>query len=270
MKNAILVGAAGAVVSVAMLALGYMAGHSQLAGKTSAEAVATLPQKDAERAEIELVIRDYLLANPDLLIDMQVALEERQREEQRVAQQQIISEAGDKIFNSKFDGIVGNPNGTVTIVEFFDYNCGFCKRALEDMQSLVETNPDLRFVLKEFPILGPESQKASVVSLAFHTIAPEKYGEFHNRLLGGEGRADEETAIEIALSLGADETALRQAMENPEIMQAFAETYQLAEQLAITGTPSYVVGNEVVFGAMGREVLAEKIEAARACADGEC
>ncbi|TWG93873.1 protein-disulfide isomerase [Mesorhizobium sp. J18] len=265
-KNAILVGAAGAVISLGMLALGYMAGNSQMPG----EAVATLPQQSADRSEIELIVRDYLLANPDLLIDMQTALEERQREEQRVSQQQIISEAGDRIFNSKFDGIIGNPDGTVTIVEFFDYNCGFCKRALEDMQNLVETNPDLRFVLKEFPILGPESQQASVVSLAFHTIAPEKYGEFHNRLLGGDGRADEETAIGIALSLGVDEAALREAMENPEIMHAFAETYQLAEQLAITGTPSYVIGNEVVFGALGREVLAQKIEAARACTDGEC
>ena len=151
------------------------------------------------------------------------------------------------------------PNGKVTIVEFYDYNCGYCKRAIEDMQALTAADPDLRFVLKEFPILGPDSQKASVVSMAFHTLMPEKYGEFHNQLLGGQGRASEASAIKIALSLGADEAKLREEMKNPAITEAFAKTYDLANKLAITGTPSYVVGNEVVFGALGQEVLAEKI-----------
>ena len=151
------------------------------------------------------------------------------------------------------------PNGKVTIVEFYDYNCGYCKRAIEDMQALTAADPDLRFVLKEFPILGPDSQKASVVSMAFHKMMPEKYGEFHNQLLGGQGRAGEASAIKIAVSLGADEAKLREAMKDPKITDIFAKTYDLANKLAITGTPSYVVGNEVVFGAQGREVLTEKI-----------
>ena len=111
---------------------------------------------------------------------MQEALDAKQKEEQRIAQLGVIKDAKDEIFNSAYDGVVGNPNGKVTIVEFFDYNCGFCKRAIEDMQALTAADPDLRFVLKEFPILGPDSQKASVVSMAFHKMMPEKYGEFHN------------------------------------------------------------------------------------------
>ena len=105
------------------------------------------------------------------------------------------------------------------------------------MQALTEADPDLRFVLKEFPILGPDSQKASVVSMAFRMLMPEKYGEFHNQLLGGQGRASEAAAIKIALSLGADEATLREEMKNPAITEAFAKTYDLANKLAITGTP---------------------------------
>src|SRR5690606_30945224 len=154
--------------------------------------------------------------------------------------------------------------GSTTIVEFFDYNCGFCKRAFEDMKMMVQSDPDLRFVLKEFPILEPDSQKAHIVSMAFRTLAPEKYGEFHERLLVNGARATEGAAILAAVSLGVDEDALRKEMNNPAIMQAFNETYELANRLAITGTPSYVIGDEVVFGALGHAVLSEKVDQARA------
>ena len=131
------------------------------------------------------------------------------------------------------------------------------------MQALTAADPELRFVLKEFPILGPDSQKASVVSMAFHKMMPEKYGEFHNQLLGGPGRAGEASAIKIAVSLGADEAKLREAMKDPEITEIFNETYELANKLSITGTPSYVVGNEVVFGAQGRDVLTRSLPSPR-------
>jgi protein-disulfide isomerase len=99
--------------------------------------------------------------------------------------------------------------------------------------------------------------------MAFRALMPEKYGDFHNQLMGGQGRATEASAIKIAVSLGADEAKLRDEMKNPAINAAFEKTYELANQLAITGTPSYVVGNEVIFGALGQEVLAQKIAEVR-------
>ncbi|WP_163272650.1 DsbA family protein [Chelativorans alearense] len=221
------------------------------------------PQAGFSRSEIEGIVREYLLSNPEIMYEVQAALEEKQRREQAANSQKVLAEASDQIFNSPHDGVVGNPEGDVTVVEFFDYNCGFCKRALSDMETLVEKDGNLRFVLKEFPILGPDSQKAHVVSMAFRALMPEKYGEFHTRLLGSSGRATEESAMKIALELGADEAALREEMKNPEIVEAFNTTYELANKLQITGTPSYVVGQEVVFGALGGEVLSEKIETAR-------
>jgi protein-disulfide isomerase len=261
--NALIPAAAlGAVAALAMGVAGYVAGSSSTAPVPAAANAAASAAPD--RAAVEAIVRDYLVANPEIMIEVQQALETRQAETQRLAQTEIIRSAENEIFNAAYDGVIGNPDGDITIVEFFDYNCGYCKRALQDMEALVEANPDLRFVLKEFPILGPDSQRAHIVSMAFRNLLPENYGAFHSDLLGGEARVTEDEAILAAVSHGADEAALRQEMQNPDIIAAFQATYALAEQLSITGTPSYVVGNEVVFGAMGQEVLAEKIEQVRA------
>jgi len=276
MNKAILLGSAGVVVALGMLAVGFVAGSPQSAKADTVQAVQvaaadTKAPSDAkvpgdtkvDRKEVEGIIRDYLLKNPEVLLEVQDALEAKQKEEQRLANLGVIKDAKDEIFNSTFDGVVGNPKGKMTIVEFYDYNCGFCKRAIDDMKALTKADPDLRFVLKEFPILSPDSQKASVVSMAFHLMHPEKYGAFHTALLGGQGRATEATAIKVALSLGADEATLREKMKDPRIAETLSRTYDLATKLSITGTPSYVVGNEVIFGALGQQVLAEKIEEAK-------
>ncbi|MEP9389399.1 DsbA family protein [Mesorhizobium sp. KR9-304] len=268
MSKAIWLSATGLAVAAAMLAVGYVAGRPEAAIANDAPQAVALASATAsvDRVEIENIIRDYLVKNPELLLDMQQALETKQREQQRVANLEVIEAARDEIFNAAYDGIVGNPHGKTTIVEFYDYNCGYCKRAQEDMLALTAADPDLRFVLKEFPILGPDSTKAHVVSMAFRTLMPEKFGDFHNQLLGGQGRASEATAIKVAMSLGADEARLREEMKNPTISAAFEKTYELANKLAITGTPSYVVGSEVVFGALGQDLLAQKIAEARTAA----
>ncbi|SEB37187.1 DsbA family protein [Nitratireductor aquibiodomus] len=215
------------------------------------------------KPQVEQIVREYLLNNPEILLEVQDALEKKQREEQKLAQQTVMKDRQEQLFNSPYDGVVGNPDAAITVVEFFDYNCGYCKRAMTDMQALVEENDDVRFVLKEFPILSAQSREAHVVSMAVHAIAPEKYADFHQKLLGAETRADGELAMKIATETGIDEAALRKEMENPEIQKVFAETYDLANQLAVTGTPAYVIGDEVVFGALGKDVLAEKIDQAR-------
>lgn len=263
MSKAIALGVVGVSVSAAMLAFGYLAGSRSGLVSAVPPAEASAPSASvAGRGDVEGIVRDYLLANPEILVEMQAALDVRERESQRIAQNETIRSASEQIFNASYDGIVGNPNGSVTVVEFFDYNCGFCKRAMEDMEAMVADDPDLRFVLKEFPILGPDSQKAHVVSMAFRNLAPERYGDFHRALLSS-GRATEAAAISAAVGLGIDEAALREEMKNPAITSAFEQTYDLANQLAVTGTPSYVIGNEVVFGALGQAVLSEKVELAR-------
>ncbi|MGE0501812.1 MAG: DsbA family protein [Rhizobiaceae bacterium] len=266
MTRAILLGTTGIAVAFGMLAFGYLAGHAPAQADDNPQVIQVAGSDPAlDREAVETIIREYLLANPELILEVQQALDAKEKERERIARLETIKEAKAEIFNAGYDGVVGNPDGKITIVEFYDYNCGYCKRAQADMLALTETDADLRFVLKEFPILGPDSTKAHVVSMAFRTLLPEKFGEFHNRLIAAPGRAGEASAMKIALELGADEAKLREEMKNPAITEAFSTTYDLAQRLSITGTPSYVVGTEVVFGALGQDVLAEKIDEARAC-----
>ncbi len=158
-----------------------------------------------QKEEFGAYIREYLLANPEVMIDVQKALQEKQRLAQAEASEVAVTANKDAIFNSKHDVVLGNPKGDVTIVEFYDYNCGYCKRALSDMNAILDADKNIRFVLKELPILGPDSLAAHRVSAAFRKLAPEKYAEFHRDLLGGEDRATEETAIAVAEKLGVKE-----------------------------------------------------------------
>lgn len=225
---------------------------------------------DSQKQEFGAFIREYLMANPEILDEMQAALEAKKQDEQSKVAQAAISSNKDAIFNEKSDIVIGNPKGDVSIVEFFDYNCGFCKRAMSDMTNIVEQDPNVRFVLKEFPILGPDSLAAHRVSMAFRKMMPEKYREFHLELLGGDVHATEAHAIDIATSLGADEAKLREGMKDPSVDASIKQAYTLANELGISGTPSYVVGDEAVFGAMGADVLLEKIANVRACKSTTC
>lgn len=225
---------------------------------------------DTQKQEFGAFIREYLLANPEIIDEMQLALEAKKQDEQSKVAQAAITSNKDAIFHEASDIVIGNPDGDVSIVEFFDYNCGYCKRAMTDMTDIVKQDPNVRFVLKEFPILGPDSLAAHRVSMALRTIMPEKYEEFHLQLLGGEVHATEAHAIDVATALGADEDKLRVAMKDPSVDASIKQAYTLANELGISGTPSYVVGDEAVFGAMGADVLLSKIANVRACNSATC
>lgn len=225
---------------------------------------------DTQKQEFGAFIREYLMANPEILEEMQNALEIKKQDEQSTMARMAISANADAIFREPADAVLGNPIGDVTIVEFFDYNCGFCKRAMDDMTRIIGEDSNVRFVLKEFPILGPDSLAAHRVSMAFHSLLPHKYSDFHVALLGGDVRATEDRAIEIALSMGVDEAELRKAMEAPAVDASIRNAYELANALGISGTPSYIIGDEAVFGAMGAEVLMSKISNFRTCKSTIC
>ncbi len=225
---------------------------------------------DAARKEIEGVIRDYLLANPELMVEVQSALEAK-RDSLRLAQQKkTLSEMKDLIYSSPNDVHVGSPDAKMTVVEFFDYNCTFCARALDDMNRLVAQDSDLRFIMKEYPILSRQSEAAHRISLAVARLMPEKYAEFHRDLLGSPGQKDGDMALELAVKLGGDRDAVIQESQKPEIQAIIQQSYQLAEGLGISGTPSYVIGDEVVFGAVGFDQLEKKVANVRACGSTTC
>lgn len=223
-----------------------------------------------EKEEIGKFIREYLIANPEIIAEAQAALEVRLAEQEKVRTREMIAGMSDQLYNSKEDVIIGNPDADVTIVEFFDYNCGFCKRAMNDMQEIVSLDKNVKFVLKEFPILGEESLDAARVSMAVSKIAPEKGADFHMALLGDGGRANKSKAMKVAEDLGVDIAALNAALEDEKLLDPVSVTYGLAQELGINGTPSYVVGNEAVYGAVGVTELLLKVKNIRQCGETSC
>ena len=233
-------------------------------------AAPALAFEPGEKKEIEQIVRDYLLANPQILVEMQQAYEVKQQEQRAASAQKALKERREQVFASPYQTEMGNPEGDVTVVEFFDYNCPYCGRALEDMNVLLDADPNLRFVLKEVPIIRPESVGAHRISLAVYKIAPERYGEFHNRLFAIEGVKTDKAALQVAEELGLDRDKIIEAANADAVTQAFREGTELAEALGVTGTPSYVIGDELVFGAQGVDVLREKIANVRKCGKASC
>jgi protein-disulfide isomerase len=217
-----------------------------------------------QRGEIETILRDYLLKHPEMIEELQALA---QSEKIRKA----IAENRETLLNSQRHVTLGNPKGDVTLVEFFDYNCGYCKRALDDMLTLLRTDPNLKVVLKEMPVLSQGSLEAAQVAaaLAMQDKSGKRYLDFHQRLLGGRGQADKARALAVAKEAGADMARLEKDMASAETRAALEESLKLAETFGIQGTPSYVVGNEVLIGAVGLKELQAKIASAR-CGKPAC
>jgi protein-disulfide isomerase len=225
---------------------------------------------DQQKKEMGEFIRDYLIQNPEVLIEAQNALESKQQAQRVDRSTKAVAENKEQIFSSPADISLGNPKGDVTVVEFFDYNCGYCKQALGDMDDILANDKNVRFILKEFPILGPDSIAAHRVANAVRLLAPAKYQQFHRTLLGGQDHASEKTAIAVAVSMGIDETAIRNSMVKEPNDDLVRQAYQLANSIGITGTPTYVVGDEAVFGAVGRDTIREKVANVRSCGKATC
>jgi protein-disulfide isomerase len=167
--------------------------------------------------------------------------------------------------------VAGDPSGDVTLVEFFDYNCGYCKRALADVRALMKNDPKLRVVLKDFPVLGPESVEASRVSLAVkNQFKGDKLFDFHVKLMETRGRINGERAIAVARELGVDTAKLQRDMESAEVKQAIQDNVVLGDKLGLSGTPAFVVGDEVISGAVGIEPLRKTVAGVRQCGRAVC
>jgi protein-disulfide isomerase len=223
-----------------------------------------------QRTQIESIVRDYLLKNPELLQEVMQELEKKHNVAEAAKQQTAIADNAQALFNSPRHVTLGNPQGDVTFVEFFDYNCGYCKRAMSDMMELLK-DPKLKVVLKEFPVLGPGSVEAAQVAVAvrMQDKTGKKYLDFHQKLMGGRGQADKAKAMAAAKDSGLDMARLQKDLTSDEIRVSLQESFKLAESLGLNGTPSYVVGNDVLIGAVGLAALREKINTTR-CGKAAC
>ncbi len=226
---------------------------------------------DAQREEIGKIVREYLLKNPELMEEISSELSKRQAAAESAKHAAAVKQHAELIFNSPRGVLIGNPKGDVNFVEFFDYNCGYCKRAMIDMLDLMKADPNLRVTLKEFPVLGPGSVEAAQVAIAvrMQDTTGKKYLDFHQKLLGGRGQADKARAMAAAKEAGVDMARLEKDMASPEIRATLEENLKIAEDMGLNGTPSYVIGTNVVIGAIGHDGLKEKIALAR-CGKATC
>lgn len=226
---------------------------------------------DTQRGDIEVIVRNYLLAHPEVLEEAMAELSKRQTAAEAEKHQASVAKNAETIFNSPRGVTVGSKDGDVTMVEFFDYNCGYCKRAMVDMMALMKSDPKLKVVLKEFPVLGPGSVEAAQVAVAVRMQDPggKKYLDFHQKLLGGKGQADKARAMAAAKEAGLDMGRLEKDIASPEVRATLEENFKLAEEMGMNGTPSYVIGKQVVIGAVGVDSLREKIGVAR-CGKATC
>lgn len=217
---------------------------------------------ELERTEIERLVRDYILNNPEIILEAVNRLQARQEAEQKARRQAALKQNADKLYADPRAPTHGPADAPVALVEFFDYQCGYCKKILPDMVTLAESRDDLRIVFKEFPILGPLSEVAARAALAADKQGA--YFDYHRAIMGLRGQLTEQRLYDEAAALGLDVERLKADMADPAIAAYLESNRQLAQTLGVTGTPALVIGDELIPGAISYEQMVQLIEAEEA------
>lgn len=226
--------------------LGSLAGrpaHAETVAPTAGGSAFTDEQKKA----LGEIIKDYLVKNPEVMIDVQNALDEKVEKQQNAKLKTFMAENSKAIYRSPNSSVAGDPDGDITVVEFFDFNCGYCKRGLPEVQKLIHDDKKVRFVFKELPILSKGSEEAAKVALAAKRQG--KYWEFHQAMLGSKGQANEASALKVAESLGLDMAKIKTDMASDAVKHELDDMKALASKIGINGTPHFLVGDKSIPGA---------------------
>lgn len=202
---------------------------------------------ESQQAAIEKTVESYLLKNPQILVQMSETLEQQQTEQRISRVHDVIAKSATQLFKESNGMEGGNPNGDVTVVEFSDYNCPYCKRAFINVAKLIEKDKNVRVVMKEFPIFGERSEGVARVAIA--AAKQGKYFEMHAALLGNRGQNTEQTALALAEKIGLDLEKLKADADSDEVKKILTESRELGASMGIQGTPFYLVGDKVIPGA---------------------
>lgn len=241
-----------------------------------ADLIAKQPKQDTpqpvaalEQSTLDPMIEKYLLGNPRILQKVSAALDAELTAERTAATRTAMVELKPAIFESENGIVLGNPNGDVTLVEMFDYNCGYCRQALPDLAALLDSDKNLKVILKEFPILSQGSVDAARIA-AQVADADVDYWTFHQALFTSRGQVDKAVALKAAADLGLNPISLEMGMKTPRVDKVIEESYRIADRLKITGTPTFIIGDEIIPGAIGLEALQARIANMRACGATVC
>ena len=235
-------------------------------------ALAAAPSQDVAAIAPETInplIESFLMSDPKILQRVSIALDSTLKAEESEKSTAAIAAMHDAIFNDPGQVVVGNPEGDVTLVEFFDYNCGYCRSALPDMAALLAEDPNLRVIFKEFPILSNESIDAARVAVQVGESDVD-YWSFHEALFSSRGKVDKQVALAAATDLGLSQVNLELGMDSDSVAKSIQTSYEIAKALNISGTPTYIIGNEIIPGAIGIDELRGRIANMRACGKTQC
>ncbi|MEZ5815733.1 MAG: DsbA family protein [Hyphomicrobiaceae bacterium] len=238
--------AAGA--GATLLAAGESLRLAQAAPPSTGTA-APAPFDEKQRSAIEAIVKDYLLKHPEVMLEVQTALEEKMEKIQAEKLKTALAANASEIFRDPAAPVAGNPAGDIPVVEFFDYNCGYCRRAFSDVSKLVEADPKVKLVLKELPILSKGSEEASRVALAARQ--QDKYWPVHRALIGLRGEVNERSALRAVEKLGLDMDKLKKDMNSEAVSAEIQRVRELARKMGIQGTPHFLVGDRAIPGAPG-------------------
>ncbi len=232
--------------SASIVCLGAM-----LAGPALSQQASTTSPSDLstpERQQLRDEVRAYLLENPEVIMEALQVLEERRDQQAKQADLDTLAANHAAIYEDGHSFIAGNPDGDVTIVEFSDYRCGYCKKAHPEITKLLDSDPNIRLIVKEFPILGPDSIAAGRMAIAALAADPSKFTELHEALIAYPGSLTGDIAYRIAENAGYDTQALKEVAESDDTTKKLEENYRLAQELGLRGTPSFIIGDEVIRG----------------------
>lgn len=242
------------------LALGLLAAPMALAEGLDFDAMS--PE---DRAAFGAQVRAYLMENPQVIMDAVAVLEQRQAAEQQQADGDLVQAHMDRLMNDGFSYVGGNPEGDITVVEFLDYRCGYCRKAHPEVEALIETDGDIRLIVKEFPILGEASLVSSRFAIATQIVAgDEAYKSVHDALIALEGGVGKPQLRRLATTLDLDADAILAEMESDEVTRRIQETRDLAMALQINGTPSFVFEDQMLRGYVPLESMMALVDEKRA------
>ncbi len=240
-----------------------------------ADLIARQPKQDypqstpVDAATINPMIESYLLNNPRILQKVSSALDAELTAEHTAATRAALAELKPAIYDAPGQVILGNPDGDVTLVEMFDYNCGYCRQSLPDLVALLDEDKNLKVILKEFPILSQGSVEAARIAVQV-ADANVDYLSFHQALFTSRGQVDKAAALKAASDLGLNPLTLEMGMATPSVDDVIQQSYKIADQLKITGTPTFIIGEEIIPGAVGLEALKARIANMRDCGATVC
>jgi protein-disulfide isomerase len=225
-----------------------------------------------QKAAIGDMIKDYIMAHPEIVQDALLELDKRQKEAESAAVKSALKTESKSIYDTSAGAVVGNPAGDVTLVEFFDYNCPYCRKAMTTLDAMMKADPKLKILLRDLPIVHPpESIEAAKIALAAkNQLPPDKFWDFHKKLFSASRIVAKAQALEVAKNAGLDMARLEKDAESDQIKAALAESDRLSQVLNLRGTPAFVLGDEVVFGAQEDDEMMAQIAAVRQCGRTVC